>query len=300
MTVRSFPFAEQESGEDDYARLHVRETGVISGLNLTLTGLTWSLSTGAVMVGGFQLVVEDAPETGSSAPTAAGAANPRRDMLVARRTLDPEASSSVVLVLKQGAPAAAPVDPVLTRDTVGVFEEPLYSWQVPGNGGTVGTAVRDLRRAVGAYWVDYQPLWTATDQAPVIGNGSLRGRLCKVGDLCTVKILLRFGSTSAGGRGDWRFSLPFPAASDGFEHYFALKAFTAAGDHTGYAYALPGGTELYPYLPRANETSEQDPVRNAAPSGATGTGRPLVSGAYTFQPNLNHNLAIWGAYETGS
>lgn len=146
MTVRSFPHPGQESGEDDYARLHVHESGVISGLDLSFNGLGWSLSPGAAMAGGFQMLVESDPATGASEPVSG--ANPRRDLLVARRTLDPENGSSVVPVLKPGSPAASPADPPLTRDTVGVFEEPLFSWQVPGDGGTVVTGVRDLRRSV--------------------------------------------------------------------------------------------------------------------------------------------------------
>lgn len=145
MTVRSFPFFGQDSAEDDYARLHYLESGVLSGLNLTLSGLGWSLSTGAAMVGGFEMLVETSPATGSS--TATSGSNPRRDMLVARRTLDPS-GSSVVPALLQGAPASSPVDPTPARNVVGVFEEPLFSWQVPGGGGTGTTGIVDLRASL--------------------------------------------------------------------------------------------------------------------------------------------------------
>lgn len=147
MTVRSFPFyrtdASASAEESDYYLLH-RESGVLAGLDLSFDGLTWSLSPGEAYVAGSMLLVEDTPETGVSAATTG--ANPRRDMLVARRTLAPGGGSATVLVLVAGSPAAAPSDPALTQVRLGVWEEPLWSWQVPGSGGTTVTAVRDLRR----------------------------------------------------------------------------------------------------------------------------------------------------------
>lgn len=143
MTVRSFPFEGQdEAPEDDYYRLH-RESGVLSGLNLTLAGLNWSLSPGEMFVGGAMLLVESTPATGLSQATTGS--NPRRDMLVARRTLAVEGRSSAVLVLRQGTPAAIPVAPEPVRQRIGVWEEPLFSWRVPAGGATTVSEVRDLR-----------------------------------------------------------------------------------------------------------------------------------------------------------
>lgn len=142
MTVRSFPFFGEDASEDDYYRLH-RESGVLSGLNLTLSGLGWSLSPGEAKAGGSMMLVETSPVTGASIATTG--ATPRRDMLVARRTLLPEGGSETVPGLIQGTTAATPVDPTPSRETVGVFEEPLFSWQVPGGGGTGTTGIVDLR-----------------------------------------------------------------------------------------------------------------------------------------------------------
>ena len=167
MSVRSFPFAnQQDAPEDDYYRLH-RESGVVSGLNLTMNGLGWSLSPGESYVAGSMILVENVPATGLSAATTGS--SPRRDLLVARRTLTSNGSSTTVLALKVGAPATTPVDPGLTRVQLGVWEDPLFSWQVPAGGGTTATAVRDRRR-----WV--LPETTPTALAPANGWSSPPGR----------------------------------------------------------------------------------------------------------------------------
>lgn len=145
MTVRAVPFEEQPAYEDDYYRLH-REVGVVSGLDMAFNGLGWSLSPGEVYSSGALVLVEDFPATGTS--TLTSGANPRRDMLVARRTLVPGGGSYGEIAVLQGAPATSPDEPTSTQE-FSVHEEPLWSWQVPGNGGTTVTNVRDLRRRFG-------------------------------------------------------------------------------------------------------------------------------------------------------
>ena len=150
MSQRSFPFyrppgqeGDQQAQEDDYYRLH-RESGVLSGLNLTFNGLQWSLSPGEMFTAGSMHLVENTPETGLSAATTGSL--PRRDMLVSRRTLTTDGQSTTTLAVISGTPATSPVDPIPTQERVGVFEEPLFSWQVPGGGGTTVTEVSDRRR----------------------------------------------------------------------------------------------------------------------------------------------------------
>jgi hypothetical protein len=144
MAVRSFPFADQQDApEDDYYRLH-REYGVIGGLDLTFNGLTWSLAVGEMYAAGSMMIVENKAETGTSTPTTGSL--PRRDMLVARRTLTKDGNiSRTVPAVISGALAATPSDPNPTQNRTGVFEEPLWSWQVPSSGGSQVTNVRDLR-----------------------------------------------------------------------------------------------------------------------------------------------------------
>jgi hypothetical protein len=59
----------------------------------------------------------------------------------------------------------------------------------------------------------YTPTWTSTGTAPAIGNGVLEGVWKRVGDMCTVTIVMEAGSTTTFGTGNYRWSLPFAAAS---------------------------------------------------------------------------------------
>lgn len=71
--------------------------------------------------------------------------------------------------------------------------------------------VRDNLKAL-TEWTSYTPTWTATGGTPTIGNGSLTGNYIKAGQLCHVRILLSFGSTtSVSGTTNWQLSLPFAA-----------------------------------------------------------------------------------------
>lgn len=73
--------------------------------------------------------------------------------------------------------------------------------------------IRDQFNSMFGAWTPYTPVWTATGTAPSIGNGVLGGQHMKVGRMCTVVILLSFGSTTTYGTGSWRLSLPFQAGS---------------------------------------------------------------------------------------
>jgi hypothetical protein len=146
MATRSFPFVGSEAPEGDYYRLH-NESGVVRGLNLTFSGLTAQVSTGIGMCRGSMYLVEDQPESRTSPP--AGSL-PRRDALVSRRRLTTGTGSALVpgkttIELITGTPAATPATPAWAQDDTGVWEELLYSWTVPANGGTVVTAVQDNR-----------------------------------------------------------------------------------------------------------------------------------------------------------
>lgn len=166
MAVRSFPLESQPANEADYYLMH-RETGVLEGLNLTLNGLNWGLSPGAVYTSGTLVVNDGAGISGTVTPTSG--ALPRRDMLCARRTLLPGGGSFGMIALKQGTPAASPVDPALATVIDGVFEEPLFSWQVAASGAATTTAIRDLRRSA-AWWRG-----TATSAPVAVGLTPLPG-----------------------------------------------------------------------------------------------------------------------------
>lgn len=58
-------------------------------------------------------------------------------------------------------------------------------------------------------WTAYNPVWSSSAVAPVLGNGTLTGRYRVVGKTMDVNITLTWGSTTdATGAGTWRFSLP--------------------------------------------------------------------------------------------
>ena len=59
-------------------------------------------------------------------------------------------------------------------------------------------------------WASYTPIWTASTTNPTLGNGSLTGRYCVVGKLCTMSVKLNIGSTTTLGAGNWAFLIPLP------------------------------------------------------------------------------------------
>lgn len=132
--------------EQNWARLS-RASGVYSGGELTFTGLTATLSAIDMVSHGFFLDTSARLMPWSYSSPATTGAQPRRDLLVARRQLTAGEGAGATpgktfLTVIPGTPAATPVDPDHDPDN----DELLWSWQVPASGGTVVTAVRDLRR----------------------------------------------------------------------------------------------------------------------------------------------------------
>jgi len=123
-----------------------RTSGVVEGLNLTFNGRTAQLSPGMVRVHGsflrrYTQWTDISPATTTSAP--------RRDLLVARRQLTSGSGPGAVpgrtfFTVLRGNPAATPTDPTFDASN----DEPLWSWQVPGNGGNTITDVHNVMRAV--------------------------------------------------------------------------------------------------------------------------------------------------------
>ena len=59
-----------------------------------------------------------------------------------------------------------------------------------------------------AAWATYTPSWTTSGSAPSLGNGTLVGSYRREGTTLHLRGRLAVGSTSAGGTGDLRMSLP--------------------------------------------------------------------------------------------
>lgn len=147
-------------------------------------------------------------------------------------------------------------------------------------------------------WTAYTPVWSAASAAAALGNGVLTGRYRKTGRLVEVNIFLSLGSTSSGGTNGWNFTLPF-ATAPGYEHYLTAKCWVSNGwNLLGYGLAGPSSNSIAPWMPVSPTNVNYEQVRNADGTGAVGTGRPLIPGAFTFGPN--NNLAIFGRYESAT
>lgn len=142
-------------------------TGVKSGGDLTFNGLTATLAAINARVHGTYLIRTD-PWSDPSPATSTSA--PRRDLLVARRLQtsgEGEAADpgETVLVVLRGTPASNPVNP--SHDPIS--DERLWSWQVPGNAGTVVTGQVDHRR-----WLLAGPVGVLRRRRmPVTASGTL-------------------------------------------------------------------------------------------------------------------------------
>jgi hypothetical protein len=65
----------------------------------------------------------------------------------------------------------------------------------------------------GLAWPTYIPTWTAASSNPVIGNGSLIGRVKQIGKTTFISIKLTIGSSTTFGSGYWKLTLPFNAVN---------------------------------------------------------------------------------------
>lgn len=101
-----------------------------------------------------------------------------------------------------------------------------YNWPYPASGDVpdVPADIKDLADAADASlktldntvaanaalptFQDYTPTWFTSGTAPSVGNGILRGRWGRIGDLLLLRIQLRLGSTTSAGTMGWNFGLP--------------------------------------------------------------------------------------------
>jgi hypothetical protein len=91
-------------------------------------------------------------------------------------------------------------------------------------------------------WSAYTVTWSSqSNPQPVLGNGTITGYYTTIGKTVFVRVKLNWGTTTSGGTGDWRFSLPVNAASsDGIQfpcsmlnNGFAWYQGTVNGTYTG-------------------------------------------------------------------
>lgn len=70
----------------------------------------------------------------------------------------------------------------------------------------------DVDTLLGA-WAAYTPAWTGSTGNPSLGNGTLTGRYCRIGDLVVCQGRLIAGSTTTFGSGTYSISLPVTSAN---------------------------------------------------------------------------------------
>ncbi|MEV4424075.1 hypothetical protein AB0K23_01605 [Streptomyces sp. NPDC049602] len=120
-------------------------------------------------------------------------------------------------------------------------------------------AIGPLGTGTGSAWTSYAAAWSASGTAPSLGNGTLSSAYTLRGDECHVSIRQVMGSTTTYGTGQFRWSLPFTAAT--------LP--NAAMFWTGSAMAGDAGTAYYPGICRL--LSGSNLVMCINPATATGS-----------------------------
>jgi hypothetical protein len=129
-------------------------------------------------------------------------------------------------------------------------------------------------------WTSYVPVWTSqSNPQPAIGDGTITGYYKVIGKTAFVRVKLNWGTTTSGGNGDWRFSLPVNAASaDGVQLPCSI---------------LDNGNNWYTGIVNGTYTGAVDKssiITTASPSGALTANIPFTWG------NLD-SLQFNGSYE---
>lgn len=137
-------------------------------------------------------------------------------------------------------------------------------------------------------WVAYTPTWTAaTGTAPSIGNGSLVGRYTVIGKTCHVRVGWKAGSTTTfGSGGEWRFSLPFTAATLSDANFSWM----------GSAVGIRPGTSYSAVAVRAQSGLAY--MQAMGPTSADGTTGATWTSTVPFTWASTHNASLSLTYET--
>jgi hypothetical protein len=107
----------------------------------------------------------------------------------------------------------APADGVAhktRRRTIGAILVRVYAWLTTTQLAALTAAILGTALVQGGV----TPVWGAATTPPVLGNGTLTGRVTRIGNRVRANITLTLGSTSTMGTGAWNFSLPAPHAGN--------------------------------------------------------------------------------------
>ncbi len=114
-------------------------------------------------------------------------------------------------------------------------------------------------------WQSYTPTWTSSGTAPSLGNGSITGRYCLMGDLVVVQGKILMGSTTTFGTGNYSWSLPITSANalggNSIIGYVWIRD-NSAGDYMG---CCLDGTTTFSVRPGASTFGGSSTVGSLAP-----------------------------------
>jgi hypothetical protein len=105
-------------------------------------------------------------------------------------------------------------------------------WTAGTTSGQILTAA--TLNTIGAAWELWTPVWTATTTNPVIGNGYIEGRYCRINKTVIASGLIITGSTTTYGSGDYRISLPITARSTNAAMGY-VTLYDASAGYIGYS-----------------------------------------------------------------
>lgn len=168
---------------------------------------------------------------------------------------------------------------------------------VPPPGRRITNAL--LRSMVGE-WQTYPVAWSADTGTTTLGDGTLSGRYCLVGGLCTFTVRLEWGNTTTQSvsSANWRFSLPVTPYADA-STWQPVEAWVLNASDSGTASRWPargyittaGNVELI--VPNASSLVLDAASIPIATGGSTTTLRPGTE-AWAINDRLN----IYGSFET--
>jgi hypothetical protein len=72
-------------------------------------------------------------------------------------------------------------------------------------------------------WITYTPTWTAASVNPAIGNGTLTGTYCVIGNVVHFEFILIAGSTTTFGTGAYSWALPFTITNTTHQRAFSAN-----------------------------------------------------------------------------
>ena len=126
----------------------------------------------------------------------------------------------------------------------------------------MNTHVRDDLLAV-TTWTDYTPVWSTTGSAPTLGNATIAGRYISAGGLVKFRVRFVFGSTSAVGTGNFRFTVPVTSV-----------ALTVPAEFVGKI--IDTGTTHYPAIGQLATTTLFEVFHTTAVNTGIGAGVPIT------------------------